>query len=427
MYEEINMDNFNNKYQHNKRKNLYVHYGDNWLRGSEIVLLDLLKSTRQNNLPPLLWCNSEILTKKAQDLGIDVITDNFVCLGYWTKPHWSFKQFFKILIKAIKIIKTYDIDLVHCNNGAPCQWMVLACKFTHKPLLLHLHARYMYRDRLTLLFHGADTIIGVSKTVINLSKKSEFSTQHVDVIYSGIDLQRVMSSTPRNIRAELIAKKNDFVMLFMGSLISRKLVHNLLLAVKELSKRYNIKLAIIGSGAEQATLTTLANQLKLNEDIKFFPQSDNVDDIYSSNIDCFISVPAEEVFGLTLAEASLAKLPIISSDIPGINEIYTHQYNALLVAPNNIDEIVSAVELLISSPRTRHKMAEMAHKHISKRFSLKQQSVAFNLTYERLLVNNTSNSMTYIIATQISRLLKAFSSKFYNYIMLKFSWRNSHD
>jgi hypothetical protein len=423
----MNMDDFNDDYQFDKRKILFVHYGDNWLRGSEIVLLDLLKSTQQNHLPPLLWCNSEMLAKKAQALGIEVITDNFVCLGYWTKPHWSFKQFFKILIKAIKIIRTYDIDLVHCNNGAPCQWMVPACKVTHQPLLLHLHARYMYRDRLTLFFHGADTIIGVSKTVINLFNKNEFSKQQVDVIYNGIDPNRVISSTPRNIRAELSAQNGDFVMLFMGSLISRKLVHNLLLAVKELATRYNVKLAIIGSGSEQATLTTLTNQLKLNKYIKFFPQTDKVADIYSSNIDCFISVPEEEVFGLTLAEASLAKLPIISSDIPGINEIYTHQHNALLVSPNNIDELVIAIRSLILSPKNRHKMAEIAHQHIRIKYSLKQQSVAFNRTYERLVTHNTSNSLTYIIATQISRLLKAFSGKFYNYIILRFSWRNSHD
>ena len=69
-----------------KPRVLYVHYGDNWIRGSEIVLLDLLKLAKENNYAPVLWCNSDILAEKAMGLGIEVIQDNFVCLAYWTLP-----------------------------------------------------------------------------------------------------------------------------------------------------------------------------------------------------------------------------------------------------------------------------------------------------------------------------------------------------
>ena len=69
-----------------KPRVLYVHYGDNWLRGSEIVLLDLLKSAKDNHYAPVLWCNSEVLAKKATDLGVEVIIDNFVCL-FWRQTH----------------------------------------------------------------------------------------------------------------------------------------------------------------------------------------------------------------------------------------------------------------------------------------------------------------------------------------------------
>ena len=88
-----------------KLKVLYVHYGDNWIRGSEIVLLDLLKSAKENNYAPLLWCNSDDLAAKATDLGIEVIQDNFVCLGYRILPRLDYLQFFKLLFKAKKIIK----------------------------------------------------------------------------------------------------------------------------------------------------------------------------------------------------------------------------------------------------------------------------------------------------------------------------------
>ncbi|MEY8215976.1 MAG: glycosyltransferase family 4 protein [Colwellia sp.] len=425
------MSEYTAKDKRNKPRVLYVHYGDNWLRGSEIVLLDLLKSAKENHYVPILWCNSDILAKKAMDLGIEVIKDNFVCLGYWTLPRWDFLQFFKLLIKAKKLLTEYKISLVHCNNGAPCQWMVPLCKFTDTPLLLHLHARYLYRDRLTLLFHGADSIIGVSQSVTKVFKQDECRHQQVEVIYNGIDPERVLCADARDIRAELSAKNTDFVILYIGSLIPRKSVHQLLYAVDKLKKGYQVKLAIVGSGSEQDKLIHLADQLKLNDKVKFFSASDKVAELYSSNADCFISVPSEEVFGLTLAEASLAKLPIITSNIPGINEIYTNQDNALLITPNNTDELVIAIKSLIETPLLKQSLAEKAQKHIEKTFSLQQQFIAFNHAYQNLLLRKTKHSITQSIALHTKILLKAFLTKSltnaYKYLALKFSWRKSHD
>ena len=379
----------NNQYKTtNTPRVLYVHYGDNWLRGSEIVLLDILKSAKKNHYSPVLWCNSEQLAKQATSLGITVIIDNFVCLGYWTRPRWDFLQFFKLLSKAKKIITDYKISLVHCNNGAPCQWMVPMCKFTGIPLLLHLHARYLYRDRLTLFFHGADSIIGVSQAVTELFKANEFNNQQVDTIYNGIDPQHVLSLSPRDIRAELSAKNTDFVILYVGSLIPRKAVHQLIVALDNLKNHYAIKLAIFGSGSDKKRLTNLVAERGLNDQVKFFAASDNVAEIYSSNADCFISVPTEEVFGLTLAEASIAKLAVITSNIPGINEIYKDKENALLISPHNTGELASAIKFLIENPFMRKKFAFNAHKHIVEKFSLEQQFSAFDYTYNSLLKEN---------------------------------------
>lgn len=410
-----------------KPRVLYVHYGDNWLRGSEIVLLDLLKSAKENHYAPVLWCNSEVLAKKACELGVEVIVDDFVCLGYWTLPRWNFIQFFKLLLKAKALLKDYSVSLVHCNNGAPCQWMVPLCKLTGTPLLLHLHARYMYRDRLTLLFNGADSIIGVSQSVTKIFKENESRHQQVGVIYNGINPKRVICSRPRDIRAELSAKDTDFVILYVGSLIPRKSVDKLLYAVDKLKNSYPVKLAIVGSGSEQDKLMHLAEQLHLTDNVKFFSASDKVAEIYSSNADCFVSVPSEEVFGLTLAEASLAKLPIITTNIPGINEIYTDKKNALLIQPNNIRELVSAISSLIETPTLRKQLAKNAQKHIENTFSLTQQFIAFNLAYQSLLQRETKYSISQTIALHAKIIIKAFVNKGYKHLALRISWGKSHD
>jgi len=408
---------------------LYVHYGDNWLRGSEIVLLDLLKSAKANHYSPILWCNSKVLAKQATKLGIEVIIDDFVCIGYWTLPKWNFLQFVKLLIKAKKILTSYQISLVHCNNGAPCQWMTFVCKFTGIPLILHLHARYLYRDRLTLLFHGADSIVGVSKSVTQLFKENEFARHQLSTIYNGIAPLRAISRHPRDIRSELSAKASDFVILYVGSLIPRKSVHQLLYALNKLTSHDNVKLAIVGSGSEQNKLTQLVLESDLSERVKFFPDNENMADWYSANVDCFISVPTEEVFGLTLAEASIAKLPIITTNISGINEIYTDKTNALLVSPGNTDELVSAIESLIENPFLRNKLAVNAHKHITQNFSINKQFNAFNNAYQSLLQKEFKPRFFQMLISSIAqsskRIIKALCSKYYRRLLLSLSWGKS--
>jgi len=36
---------------------LFTHFGDEWIRGSEIVLLDLWGAQGKNKIHPLVWCN----------------------------------------------------------------------------------------------------------------------------------------------------------------------------------------------------------------------------------------------------------------------------------------------------------------------------------------------------------------------------------
>jgi glycosyltransferase involved in cell wall biosynthesis len=391
------------------KNTLFVHYGHDWIRGSEVVLLELLNNNIKQGGKPILWCNSQHLADAATDLGVNVLIDKFVCLGYWTLPKWDFKQYFKILLKAKKIIREYSIDIVHCNNGAPCQWMTPICKLLKVPLLLHLHARYQQRDRFILLFHLADSIIGVSRAVLDVFQKGEFNPSKLSVIYNGISIKRVESNDPIDIRKTVNAKESDRIILFIGSLITRKGLDTLIHAVADLRNKYSIKLVIFGSGEQQDRLNRSINQLRLQNVIFVFPAVMDVGRLFASNADYFISVPKEEVFGLTLAEASLAGLPIISTSVSGINEIYTDEHNALLVAPNNVEQLSLAISCLINNPKLAQQLAFNAKEHIRIHFSVEQQAEAIDVQYR--LLQQTQQASFILSVVNYTRILITVSMK----------------
>jgi len=367
---------------------MFVHYGNDWIRGSEVVLLEMLNSSIKQGNKAILWCNSNTLADAASAIGVHVIVDRFVCIGYWTLPKWDIKQYLKSLLKAKSIIREFSIDIVHCNNGAPCQWMSPICKYLKVPLFLHLHARYQQRDRFILLFHLADRIIGVSKAVLALFKQDEFKASKLSVVYNGISAKRVISHQPIDIRSLINAGDNDRVVLFIGSLIPRKGLETLINAIAKVRKSHSIKLAIFGSGEQQDSLSKLIKKLSLQKDIFIFPPVMDVGKLYASNANYFISVPTEEVFGLTLAEASLAGLAIISTNVPGVNEIYTHQRNALLIAPNNVELLSQEITRLINSPKFAEQLAYNAKNHIKKHFSVAKQVIEIGEQYNLLMQAN---------------------------------------
>jgi len=411
----------------NQKSILYVHYGENWLRGSEIVLLDLLNMAIENHYQPILWCNSEVLAEEAKMAGVEVIVDDFVCLGYWIMPRWRFCQFFRQIFKATRLMKKFKVSVVHSNNGAPCQWLAIACKLAETPLLLHLHARYLYRDRLTLLFHGADKIVGVSQSVIDVFNVDECNHQHTEVIYNGINPSRVLSPCPIDLRTKVNANDNDFVLLFIGSLISRKSVDSVIRAIANLRYKHAIKLAIFGDGSEKEQLMKLCENLKLENIIYFFPETADVAKIYSSNADCFISTPVEEVFGLTLAEASIAKLPVITCDVAGVNEIFTNNENAILIPAKNLTALEQAIEQVIMRPEITKKLLENAYRHIVTNFNCQKQFAQFDYLYRQLQSVTSTQGLLVSMSTQVKQVLAAIWSKTSSKFTLSLPWKQDHE
>ncbi|NMP32108.1 glycosyltransferase family 4 protein [Thalassotalea sp. M1531] len=406
-----------------QKRILFVHFGEDWLRGSEIVLLDLISAAKQKGHTAILWCNSRVLSEEAEKLDITVITEPFACLGYWFFPRWSFASFISQVKKAIHLIHDFNVDVVHCNNGAPCQWLSFACKWTKVPLILHLHARYQYFDRLMLCFSGADHVVGVSQSVVDVFSEREVRLASMQVIYNGIDKRRAIDNKPIDLRNLVNAHEQDVVLLYIGSLIPRKSVA---LVIEALGQCSNFKLVVAGDGEEKDNLIALVKSKKLSQQVLFLGEQKNVAALYSSNADCFVSVPNEEVFGLTLAEASLAKLPIITTNIAGVNEIYQDGVNARLIAPNDLDALIGALDELKSRPKRYHIFALTAHTHISTNFNKQSQFEQFDACYNQVIEqrchDGLSTFLLYHMRCLMQAIIKRGSNKLAQLITRSFKW-----
>src|ERR1700733_14928939 len=56
---------------------LFVHYGDDWIAGSEVALLELMRELVRKGITPFLWCNAPSMQRAAEESGIPVRRDDF--------------------------------------------------------------------------------------------------------------------------------------------------------------------------------------------------------------------------------------------------------------------------------------------------------------------------------------------------------------
>lgn len=365
---------------------LYVHFGEHAIRGSEICLLNLLEKIDKKQFNPIVWCNSPILATHVKRLGIKVLRSKFTLLLGWQKPRFDLLNTVKLIKQGVSFIKEKSIDLVHCNSAGPCQWMSIACRLTSVKLLVHLHAPYPLRDRLTLGLHAADKVISVNNQIKQQLVKDGTPNSRLQVIANGIDIKKLEDHFSDNVRRTLGLHDDDILLATVNYLNHSKGVDNCIDLIAKLERNHHIKahLIIIGDGPLREQLMDRAKNINVDQRIHFMGNSENVQSLLLDNPDFYVCGSREESFGLAIAEAAVAKLPIVAPNVGGIPMIIKHGYSGLLYKSQDIDDFAKQMSLLIANKSLQNQLIKTAYQHVSDNFSIEHHIAQFQLCYQLL-------------------------------------------
>jgi len=365
---------------------LFVHYGDDWIRGSERCLLDLLTHLDRAQYTPVVWCNSDKMAQQVRQLHIEVVCQPFPLLLGWSAPRLDFLGFWQLLRQACDLIEQHSIGLIHSNSGAPCQWLNIVARRFRLPLVAHLHCRYPLRDRLTFGLHHLSRILAVSQPVAQQYLGDSLASNRVFVISNGIDKQRVNANAPLSIRELLGLSASDLVLVSAGSLIERKGM-DILIDALDLVRQQGVpaKLVIIGEGCCHSQLVQQIARLKLTRQVFLLGERTDLARLLAGGVDVFLSGAREEVFGLVLAEAGLLALPVIAPAVGGIPEVVVHNHSGLLVPPNAPVHTAQAISLLYRQPELRQRLGLTAKARIEQLFLIQRNVQAVESCYRQML------------------------------------------
>lgn len=168
--------------------------------------------------------------------------------------------------------------------------------------------------------------------------------------------------------------RSVFTFLCLGIICPRK---NQLWTVQLFKKfaknRSNVRLKIVGARYTRVYEMDYLEQVKAeignDSQIEIFDVTENVDQFYQ-NADCLILTSLNEVTPMVISEAMSWGIPVISTNIAGIKEMYTNGVEGFHFPPGDEASALDGMRSLVDNPTLRKSMSLAARTKFETTFDL---------------------------------------------------------
>lgn len=360
---------------------LFVHNGQDWIRGSERCLLDLLAGLDRERFYPVLLCNGKALAEAATQLGVSVHRSNG-----WQQSSGSLLPDRKLVGEARTIVRHYGIRLIHANDSDPIKTLIPVARGAAIPLLAHLHIIDDADGRRWSGVHQVSRAVGCSRAAIAGLLDDGLAPEITDVIYNGVDPQRLSTGNCRTLRRDLGIKDDAVTLTSVGSLIERKGVDVTLEAMAMLQRDgVDCHLLLAGEGTERKALEAQARSLGIEPRVHFLGLRGDVGAVLRDATDICVSAARQEAFPLNLLEASFCGAPIVASAIEPHRESVVDGETGDLFAPGDPRAMASAVQSLVEDAVRRRRYGDAGRLRVRSQFLVDRYVARFEQTYGELL------------------------------------------
>ncbi|MEM3714149.1 MAG: glycosyltransferase family 4 protein, partial [Nitrososphaeria archaeon] len=196
-----------------------------------------------------------------------------------------------------------------------------------------------------LILNRTDSVIGLSKTIVNYAKKYGSKWSKYYVIPNGVDLDLYNGSLHKKMdyRLKYGLPVDNVVILFRGRFNYVKGVMEAAYAARYVTKHWsNVFFIFVGDGPLKNLIKKILNGLK-NVKIYDWASTAAIHELYIAS-DIYLIPSKWEALPITLIEAMAARLYIISTKVGGIPDVLEGYPRKVFIASFDPKAIVEALE-----------------------------------------------------------------------------------
>ena len=332
--------------------------------GIETMLPDIANEQAKINEVLLIivnnWIESSILAKVNQSKVKVVILNRRAR----SKNPWP-------LIRLNILLMNFRPDIIHCH--AYNQIKLIFCPFGHRVRTIHNTNNILSPKEYTRF----EKLISISKAVYDETLGQGFESVIAD---NGIPIDRI-NHTRKDVFFDC---KFHFVQ--VSRLDTEQKGQDILLkALAKVNAKERFVMHFIGKGADEDMLKRMVDEYDLSDCVVFEGLKDQ-SWIYENlcNFDLFIQPSRYEGFGLTVAEAIAAKVPVLVSNIEGPLEIIDGGRLGLHFENENIIDCAAKIGEFMECG-TNEKQVEEAYRYICEHYDISVTAQKYLDVYQSLL------------------------------------------
>ncbi|MFE7060649.1 glycosyltransferase family 4 protein [Sutcliffiella sp. NPDC057660] len=236
-----------------------------------------------------------------------------------------------------------------------------------------------------LTLRNVDHYFAISDRFKEMLIQFKINEKRITTIYNGIDFNLDIPITVT--RQRMGYSNNDFILLMVARLHPVKGHKEAFQAISNLITTYpNIRLLLVGDGPLKEELQEKIAYLNLEENVKLLGHREDVHSLLSIS-DIKILTSYSESFPLVILEAARAKVPVITTDVGGVEKLIKDSSYGWIIPIKDIQCLERAILEAYNLKRTNElkSKGEKLYHIASENYSVEKFCSSVYETYRKIL------------------------------------------
>jgi glycosyltransferase involved in cell wall biosynthesis len=239
-----------------------------------------------------------------------------------------------------------------------------------------------------LRLRSVDRVVAVGEAVKRaLIEKEAITANRIEVIYNGAKMDDFTTNAAQRatIRKSLGIRAEEVVAIQVARLDYLKDHLTALRTAERVRRRLpHFRLLLVGEGPEREKIERELQSRNLSDTVIMLGLRTDVQALLSA-ADLFLLTSISEGIPVTFLEAMAARLPIVSTDVGGVNEVVVDRVTGRLAPAGDDEQLARCIEEVFTNPPQAQAMGLAGSRRAQEKFTEEQMHAAYSQLFDSLL------------------------------------------